>query len=75
MLRKPLTAYGYGKKIDKLCLGVASALKFNSPKDENSLKMQELINEKGVLNAFKEISGVNEEEILNKVLKYFNETC
>ena len=26
-----------------------------------------------VLNAFREISGISEEEILNKVVKYFNE--
>lgn len=68
-----LTAYNYGKKIEKLCLGAACALKFNSPKDDSSLKMQEIINEKGVLNAFREISGISEEEILNKVVKYFNE--
>ena len=68
-----LTAYGYGKKIDKLCLGVASALKFNSPKDESSVKMQELINEKGVLTALEELSGIHQEEILSKIFEKFNE--
>ncbi len=67
-----LTSYSYGKKIDKLCFGAASALKFNTPKDNESLKMQELIKDKGVLDAFKQISEIEETSILDKVVKYFS---
>lgn len=71
---KPISnSYNYGKEIDRLCFGAAYALKFNSPEDENSLKMQEIIKDKGVLRAFEEISEVREKDIVEKVVNYFNE--
>lgn len=67
-----LTCYEFGEKIDKLCFGVSCALKFFSPNDESSVLMQKIINENGILRALKEISGITENEILNKIIDNYS---
>lgn len=67
-----LTCYEFEEKIDKLCFGASCALKFFSPNDENSILMKKIIEEKGVVQALKEISGITEIEILNKIIDNYN---
>ena len=48
-LIKPLTtAYGYGLNVDHLIFGAAAALHFNCPEDEQSVELQQAIQDGGV---------------------------
>ena len=69
-LVKPMkTALEYGLPVDKLILGIGAALHYNNPEDEQSVQLQKMIAEKGVVDAFKEVSGVEDEAILAQVVK------
>ncbi len=67
-----LTCYEFNQKIDKLCFGVSCGLKFFNERDNDSVLMNKLINDKGILYALKQISGVDNEIILNKILNHYN---
>lgn len=68
-----LTAHSYNKKIDKLCLGVAYGLLFISDRDESSLKMRDIIKDKGVDYFLEEVSGLFDKAIIDKIISYYND--
>ncbi len=68
-----LTSNSYGKKVDKLCLGVAYALRFLSEEDKSSIDLQNMIKEKGVKMALREVSSLDDDSIINKIISYYNE--
>ena len=68
-LIKPLmTAVGFGLPVDHLIIGVAAALRYNNPEDEQSVQLQAKIAEQGVRAAFAEISQVTDEKIIDAVV-------
>ena len=73
-LIKPLmTAKSFNLEIDNLLLGVGAALNYNNEEDSQSLELQNLISEKGVKESLADVANLDEEEILSKVEKYYNE--
>ena len=58
-LMKPLmTAYGYGLNVDHLIFGAAAALHFNCPEDEQSVELQQAIQDGGVERALEKYTGL-----------------
>ena len=74
-LIKPLmTAKSFNLDIDNLLLGVGAALNYNNEEDSQSVELQSLISEKGVKESLAHVANLaQEQEILSKVEKYFNE--
>lgn len=74
-LIKPLiTARGYNINTDNLLLGVGAALHYDNKEDEQSVKLQSLINEKGIKESLAEISKISDDtDVLDKVEKYYDE--
>ena len=67
LVKPMMTALGYGLPVDKLIIGIGAALRYNNEEDEQSVKLQALIAEKGVVEAFREVSGVEDESVLAQV--------
>ncbi|WP_326512593.1 mannitol-1-phosphate 5-dehydrogenase [Clostridium intestinale] len=64
-LVKPLlTSMSYGISTENLLLGVGAVLYYNNPEDPQSLKLQEIIKEKGIKGAVQEVSEISDENIL-----------
>ncbi len=61
------TARSFGLPVDKLIIGIGAALHYNNPDDAQSVELQEKIAAKGVKDAFAEISGVTDSELLEQV--------
>ena len=58
---------------DNLVIGIASALKFESDSDEESVKLNSLMKEKGLRETLKEVTENSiDEEIISKVEKTYN---
>ena len=74
-LIKPLiTARGYNINTDNLLLGVGAALHYDNKEDAQSVKLQSLINEKGIKESLAEISKISDDtDVLDKVEKYYDE--
>ena len=74
-LIKPLiTARGYNINTDNLLLGVGAALHYDNKEDAQSVKLQSLINEKGIKESKAEISKISyDTDVLDKVEKYYDE--
>lgn len=73
-LVKPLvTALGYNLNVDNLILGIGAALHYDNNADEQSVELQEKIKSLGIKGAMKEISGLEDENILDKIEKAYNE--
>ena len=74
-LIKPLmTAKSFNLDIDNLLLGVGAALNYNNEEDSQSVELQSLISEKGVKESLAHVANLaQEQEILFKVEKYYNE--
>lgn len=74
-LIKPLiTARGYNINTDNLLLGVGAALHYDNKEDAQSVKLQSLINEKGIKESLAEISKISyDTDVLDKVEKYYDE--
>ena len=74
-LIKPLmTAKSFNLDIDNLLLGVGAALNYNNEEDSQSVELQSLISEKGVKESLAHVANLEQEqEILSKVEKYYNE--
>ncbi|ERK29140.1 mannitol-1-phosphate 5-dehydrogenase [Clostridium intestinale] len=67
-LVKPLlNSMSYGISTENLLLGVGAVLYYNNPEDPQSLKLQELIKEKGIKGAVQEVSEISDENILNNI--------
>ncbi len=67
LVKPTMTAAGYGFPVDKLIVGIGAALHYNNPEDPQSVEVQALVAEKGAREAFKELSGVEDEKILDQV--------
>lgn len=74
-LIKPLiTARGFNINTDNLLLGVGAALHYDNKEDVQSVKLQSLINEKGIKESLIEISKIsNDNDVLDKVERYYDE--
>ena len=74
-LIKPLmTAKSFNLDIDNLLLGVGAALNYNNEEDSQSVELQNLISEKGVKESLAHVANLAEEqEILSRIEKYYNE--
>ena len=71
-LAKPVTtALKYNLPVDALLTGMAAALKYDNPDDPQSAELQDKIKNLGVKNALKEISGIENESILDQVAEIY----
>lgn len=67
-LAKPmLTAAGFGLPVDHLLVGIAAALHYKNEQDPQSVELQAKIAELGVRAALTEISGIEDEALLEKI--------
>ncbi|MDO4491159.1 MAG: mannitol-1-phosphate 5-dehydrogenase [Lachnospiraceae bacterium] len=71
LVKPTMTAAGYGFPVDKLIVGIGAALHYNNPEDPQSVEVQALVAEKGAKEAFKELSGVEDETILAQVAEAY----
>ncbi|MCQ2509772.1 MAG: mannitol-1-phosphate 5-dehydrogenase [Lachnospiraceae bacterium] len=71
LVKPTMTAAGYGFPVDKLIVGIGAALHYNNPEDPQSVEVQALVAEKGAKEAFKELSGVEDEAILAQVAEAY----
>lgn len=71
LIKPLLTARGYGYNTDNLILGIGASLHYKNESDEQSAKLQELINQKGVVNAVSEISNISDNELLIEISKAY----
>ena len=72
LVKPMMTALGYGLPVDKLITGIGAALHFDNPQDEQSVELQKMIADMGAVEAFKKISGVEDEAILAQVAEAYN---
>jgi mannitol-1-phosphate 5-dehydrogenase len=71
-LVKPLmTAKGFGFSVDNLLLGVGAALHYTNADDAQSVKLQELIKEKGIKGAIAEVGNIDDNDLLDKIEKAY----
>lgn len=67
-LVKPLlNSMSYGVSTENLLLGVGAVLYYNNPEDPQSVKLQELIKEKGIKGAVQEVAEITDENILMNI--------
>jgi mannitol-1-phosphate 5-dehydrogenase len=62
-----MNSYSYGIPVDNLIKGIAAALHFDYEGDVQSQALQEKIREKGLIEAVKEITGITDTTLLNKI--------
>ena len=67
LVKPTLTAKGFDLPVDKLILGIGAALRYDNAEDPQSVELQKKIADKGVRAAFSEISGVDDEALLDQV--------
>jgi mannitol-1-phosphate 5-dehydrogenase len=72
LVKPTMTAMEYGLPVDKLILGIGAALHYDNPEDEQSVKLQKMIKDSGVVDAFREVSGVTDEKILAQVKEAYD---
>lgn len=67
-LTKPMmTAYGYGLPVDHLIIGMGAALHYDNPADAQSVELQSKIKELGLEAAIKEITGIEDQELIARI--------
>ena len=67
-LAKPtLTAAGYGLPVDHLLVGIAAALHYKNDQDPQSVELQQKVEELGIRGVLKEISGIEDESLLQTI--------
>ncbi|MBO6046238.1 MAG: hypothetical protein J6P61_04755, partial [Erysipelotrichaceae bacterium] len=57
----------YGLPVDKLIVGIGAALNYVNEEDPQAVELQAKIKDLGVVEAFKEISGITDEAVLADV--------
>lgn len=62
-----MNSYSYGLPVENLIKGIAAALHFDYEGDPQSQALQEKIREKGLIEAVKEITGVTDTTLLEKI--------
>lgn len=68
-LIKPLmTAAGYGLPVDHMLVGVGAALHYNNPEDKQSVELQDKIKANGVKATVAEITGIEDERIIDAIV-------
>ncbi len=72
LIKPMMTARGYGIETDNLICGIGAALHYDNSTDPQSIELQANIKEKGVAQAFADVSGVSDETVMNKVLEAYN---
>ena len=73
LVKPMLTAYEYDLPVDNLLIGIAAALHFNNPEDNESVELQEKLSEYGLHDAIADITGIQEKELLDKIEEnYYN---
>lgn len=73
-LIKPLmTAKGFNLCVDNLLLGVGAALNYENKEDPQSVKLQELIKEKGIKSAVVEIANIDDNALLERIEKAYSD--
>ena len=71
-LAKPvMTALEYNLPVDALLTGMAAALKYDNADDPQSVELQDKIKTLGVKDALKDISGIENEEVLDQVAEIY----
>lgn len=73
LVKPMMTAAGYGLEVDSLIYGIAAALHYENPSDPQAVELQEKIKALGAIEAFKEISGIEDQAILDKVAAAYEE--
>ena len=67
-LAKPtLTAAGYGLPVDHLLVGIAAALHYKNDQDPQSVELQQKVEELGIRGVLKEVSGIEDESLLQTI--------
>lgn len=68
-LTKPMmTAYGYGLPVDHLILGMGAALHYNNPDDAQSVELQKKLQEKGLVDAIREVTGITDGDLIARIV-------
>lgn len=68
-LVSPLTtAAGFGLPVDHLIVGMGAALRYDNPEDAQSVQLQQMIAQKGVKKTAREVTGISDEALLDKVV-------
>ncbi|TDT51917.1 mannitol-1-phosphate 5-dehydrogenase [Fonticella tunisiensis] len=72
-LVKPLlTALGYGIECKALILGIAAALHYENPEDEQSMELRNMIREIGIAKTLEKVTGISEDtEVGNKIVEVY----
>lgn len=67
-LSKPtLTAAGYGLPVDHLLVGIAAALHYKNDQDPQSVELQQKVEKLGIRGVLKEVSGIEDESLLQTI--------
>ncbi|MDO5027486.1 MAG: mannitol-1-phosphate 5-dehydrogenase [Tissierellia bacterium] len=70
---KPLTtALSYNLPVDKLIKGIASALHFRNEEDQQAVELKEKINNQGLEQTIREITGFKDEDLIGKISKEYD---
>ena len=57
--------------LKNLSIVIAAAFKFDNPEDEEAVRLQKYIQEKGIEQAIPNFTGIKDEELINKIKKYY----
>ncbi len=72
-LTKPMmTAYGYGLPVDHLLLGMGAAFHYSNENDAQSVELQEKIAENGLVAAIKDITGIEDADLIDKIIAAYH---
>lgn len=58
---------------ENICFVMASCLCYNYPEDKSAVEMQRIIKEKGIFYILNEISGIKEEDIIKRIVSYYEQ--
>lgn len=72
LIKPLLTAIFYGGQVDNLITGIGAVLYYNNQEDPQSVKLQTLINEKGIEASIKEITQIDDGIVLSKIVNVYN---